>query len=519
MNESFYEPLALERILARCKEQLHAFRVPLLSALISGVLAYCFCFTNKLVNHDEVYSLFYKGTTLSSGRWMLSILDCIFPNISMPWIYGILTIVLISLAICLLVSLFNLQNRLLQGVLAGVVMVFPSLIGLFSYMFTSSCFALSFLLAVSAVWFGANHTWRGRGICLVCLILSMGIYQSYISVAASLMVLLLIQELLKGEDVAAVIRHGVEYVVLLLLSMIVYYGITQALLSLAHMALNDYANSNLAFDVGSLPAKVLTAYHRFFSILWHNLHSLVVNGFSRLIHMVMLAVTTLLLLIWALTSPRKERMRFLLLGLLLFLLPLSINSIYLLAEDYAVHSLVLYSFVSLYVLAVMVADHMLQQNPANFKRRLIRLGANLTALALIGILIVNTYAANAAYVGMYLRYENTYAFYSSLMAQLKTDPDFDADSKLAVLGKYHAPDFYEKNLGAVSAITGCGSLHPSCYSWNRFLTYYMGFPIEAASDEEVQEIMASDIYAQMPIYPYYGSVQKIGNVYVVKLSE
>lgn len=519
MNEPSYEPLALERILMRCAKLLRAFRVPLLSALISGMLAYCFCFTNKLVNHDEVYSLFHKGGTLSSGRWMLDILDRIFPNISMPWIYGILTILLISLAICLLISAFQIQNKLLQGVLAGSVMVFPSLIGLFSYMFTSSSFALSFLLAVSAVWFGANHTWRGRSVCVVCLILSMGIYQSYISVAASLMVLLLVQELLKGEDIAAVIRHGAEYVALLLLSMMVYYGITQALLSLSHTAMNSYAENNVAFAFGSIPARILTAYHHFFNILWHNLHSLVVNGFSCLIHIAMLAVTMLLLLIWALTSPRKELTRFLLLGLLLILLPLSINSIYLLVEDFAVHSLVLYSFVALYVLAVMVADHMLRQNLASSKLRLIRLGADLTALALIGILIVNTYAANAAYVGMYLRYENTYAFYSSLTAQLKTDPNFDVDSKLAVLGQYDLPEFYKNELGTVSAITGCGSLYPACYSWNEFLTYFINFPIEAASDAEIQEIMASDVYAQMPVYPYYGSVQKIGNVYVVKLSE
>mgnify|MGYP003295413253 CR=1 FL=1 len=34
------------------------------------------------------------------GRWGLDILEYIFPNYSMPWIYGIITITLMAVSIC-----------------------------------------------------------------------------------------------------------------------------------------------------------------------------------------------------------------------------------------------------------------------------------------------------------------------------------------------------------------------------------------------------------------------------------
>ena len=171
---------------------LHRLRIPFLSSLILGLLAYGFAITNKLVNHDEVFTLFFKGGTFSLGRWGLAILELIFPNYSMPWIYGIITVVLVAAAVCMMVSLFGIRNRLLQARLGGTVMVFPSLIGLFGYMFTSASFGLSFFLAVLSVKLIQKPKFRYLLAAGACLVLSLSIYQSYISVAASLLVLLLI---------------------------------------------------------------------------------------------------------------------------------------------------------------------------------------------------------------------------------------------------------------------------------------------------------------------------------------
>ena len=91
--------LLVERAAAWLLSRIRGNAVPLAASLIAGFLAYTFSFTNKLLNHDEAYSLFMKGATVESGRWGLGGIDLIFPNFSMPWIYGVLTIAFMAISV------------------------------------------------------------------------------------------------------------------------------------------------------------------------------------------------------------------------------------------------------------------------------------------------------------------------------------------------------------------------------------------------------------------------------------
>ena len=95
-------------------------RVPFLAALLTGLAAHMFMFTNKLVNHDEIEALFYKGATVTSGRWGLELSKLLLPNRSMPWIYGLLTLLLISVSICIMLRILEIRSRLSQILLAAI---------------------------------------------------------------------------------------------------------------------------------------------------------------------------------------------------------------------------------------------------------------------------------------------------------------------------------------------------------------------------------------------------------------
>ena len=157
-----HPPLLTEAFSQWILRLIPQWRLPFLASLIWGFLAYTFAFTNKLINHDEVGQLFAKGATVSSGRWGLGFLDVIFPNVSMPWVYGVFTIFFLALSVCLILDLLSVRSRIIQILLAGTIVVFPSVIGLFGYMFTSSSYGLSFLLAVLAVWLICKRLMRAQ---------------------------------------------------------------------------------------------------------------------------------------------------------------------------------------------------------------------------------------------------------------------------------------------------------------------------------------------------------------------
>ena len=144
--------LLLERAATQVKRGLSKTWETFVSALCFGLLAHLFMLVNKLPNHDDVFYLFGLGASLSSGRWGIDVLSKLFPSYSMPWFHGILSLLLLAVSCCLIVDLFHVQKKLYRILLAGLIVSFPSQVGIFGYMFTSSAYAVSMLLAVLSVW-------------------------------------------------------------------------------------------------------------------------------------------------------------------------------------------------------------------------------------------------------------------------------------------------------------------------------------------------------------------------------
>ena len=515
-----HSPLLLDVFSGWLLRIFQANRLPFLASLLWGFLAYTFAFTNKLINHDETSQLFGKGATVSSGRWGLSILDTIFPNVSMPWIYGILTIVFIAAAICLILHLFSIRSQAIQILLAGCIMAFPSLIGVFGYMFTSSCYGVSFLLAVLGVWLVCQPCRWLLLPALGCLITSVSIYQAYISIAACLLVLVLIRMLLIGEDPLLVLKKGLGYVLFLIAGIGIYYLGTQIILVIKDVSFNDYAADSISFSPSYLLEGIRLAYLNFARFFSWTHHRLIPSPLSRKLHLFLLFIMGVLLLLWAVKQKKRYSFRLLLLAVLVGILPLAINCMYLITSEESIHTLVLYSFIAVYILAAILADFWMEEAVSNKPSELIRrLMLDGMALILAVIVCINVYTANTAYLNMHLRYENAYSFYSSLTAQIRQIPQFQEGTKLAIVGDWQSPGFYNEKMEFTDYLVGVKGFLPSDYSANHFMEYYIGFPAEFASSEEILNLRQTNDFRNMNVYPYYGSVAVIEDVIVVKLSD
>lgn len=488
-------------------------RTVLLSSFLFGFLAHGFAFTNKLVNHDEVASLFTKGATVESGRFGLGLLDLIFPNYSMPWIYGIVSVALLAVAAALLVNLFEVRSKLMQVLFAGVLLSFPSLTGTFGYMFTSSSYALSFLLACGGVWLFTNRSLWQRGLALCLMVASLSIYQSYISLAAGLFVLYLFRQLLLGEKPGRILLQGVADVAFLVLSLGLYFLAAKLVLKITGVSFGQYAESSIVLRLSELPGKAMLAYATFGRFFTESLHGLIPTYLSRLLHGLLGVFCLGLFLPWALCRKKEALGSPLLAVLLLLLLPLAVNCMYLITAESSIHTLVLYGFVCLYLLPLILADTLPAQS------RVLRFAAeHALPLILAGIVTVNVYIANQAYLNLHLRYENAHAFYSALIADLNSNPDFQEGTKLALVGTYVSPKFYEEQFADTDRITGVHGFLPDGYARAQFMSYYIGLDVPFASDGEVAALQELAQVQDMPRYPYYGSIQTIDGMLVVKLS-
>lgn len=510
--------LLFEQIAYMALQFFRSYRVPMISAVIFGMLAHGFVFTNKFINHDEIFNLFGKGATVDSGRWALGALDSIFPNYSMSWIYGILTVFLIAVSVSLIIHIFSVQNRILQALLAGSVIVFPVWTSTFSFMFTSSSYGVAFLMAVLSVLLLRKTNLFFRIIGLGCAIFSVGVYQAYIAIVASLLVLTLIQDLLTGDDLLRVFRKGLFYVGFLILTLGLYYLATQVILILKNVTFNTYASERNSFEISSLPRNISLAYSHFFCAFKTGEYALFPTSFTQWLHIVcFVACGIMLSVLFRVKRMKLSRILFILALIAVF--PLAVNCMYLFTLEAAIHTLVLCGTLIVYVPLVVIADQCISLLPPEKHLDWLRCTAlNILLFALSLIVLCNTYFANEAYLASHLQYENAYAFYTSLLSDIRMHPEFDENTQLAVIGRWDYPDYFSRKFDFTYHLFGYQSSSPAGYSMDRFLEYYVGFSIPFASAEKTKRIENSEEFAQMPTYPDYGSIRMLDDTLVVKLS-
>lgn len=476
-------------------------KVPFLSALIAGLVCHGYAFTNKLVNHDEIESLFGKGATITSGRWGLELVKALFPDWSMPWIYGIVSVLLISAAVCLIIRILSIRTKPMQILLSVLVLSFPSLTGNFSFMFTSSAYALSFFLAVLFVHEYLKGGWLHTGISIVCLVFALSMYQAYISVAASILVLLMIAKALDGISVRDNVLFGIKSLLVMGLAIAIYMAGCLLVFRITGAEFNSYVTENVKGDV-SIIRRVRMAYDAFFYVFQFRNFYIISTELSRYIHIALGLVA-----ICGLAVARKP-LSVIMAAFLTALLPLSICCMYLIMSQESIHTLVMYSFVAVYMLLALVLER-LQGRYACWLR-------DGCCLLLAIVAVSNIYFANMVYLKMDLQYENASSFYTTLISQVKQTEGFDEHSRLAIIGRQDnlLHQFPELD---TELLLGPSRDLVNIYSRENFIKYYLGFDIPFASEAEISALEEDARVQAMAEYPYYGSVQNIDGCIVVKL--
>ena len=497
---------AADRIWCRAGQLYESSRVPFLASMLTGLAAHGYAFANKLVNHDEVESLFGKGATVTSGRWGLELVKVLFPDWSMPWIYGIISLLLISLAVCLMVRMLGIRSPVLQALLGALVVSFPSLTGNFCFMFTSSAYAWAFFLSVLAVY----ELWLGGGlracVSVLLLVLALGIYQAYISVAASFCVLLMIVWIMDAErPLKDVILFGVKAVLLMAAAIGLYYAAVQLSFAITGAEFNTYVTENVNADNG-FARRIRMAYDAFLYVFTFRNFYIISTETSRVLHIILAGL--ILVCMGARAYKTGKPLYAAALLVLTALLPLSICCMVLIMSPQSVHSLVMYSFVTVYFLAAAVIER-LETKPG-------RAVCAVAALILSVVVISNVYFSNMCYLKLTMQYENMYAFYSGLITQVEMTEGFDENSSLAIVGQQDnlMHSFPELD---TELLMGPPPDLINAYSKENFIRYYLGVDIPFASEETRKELETDPRVEDMAEYPYYGSVRKIDDCIVVKL--
>src|SRR5690606_3433927 len=202
------------------------------------------------------------------------------------------------------------------------------------------------------------------------------------------------------------------------------------------------------------------------------------------------------------------------LGLLL-LMPLSSYILYFVSPDVVYHMLMVLSLVGFYLLPVLFYEHLTIPTMA-------AKGFSWLAVVSAFVVVFNfAVISNISYLNMELRYEKSTAFVNRLISRIEQTEGVTPESKLALIGRVQLGSPLSKEIIPQSIPRVMGSLGDSIlplpYHYNAMMKGHFGVNYKFISEQERQEIAASQWFAEMEAWPSPNAVRVIDDVVVVKL--
>lgn len=501
------------------------YKIAFIFTFFVAMLVHIYKFTNTLPNHDSFYNVYSEQNVLGSGRWALSLACGLSSYFDLPWVNGFLSCLYIALTVVVIVALFKIKNPVLIGLVGALLAVSPSTTETLFFLFTADGYMLAMLLAAISVYFSRMGEKRITRTVLsgVCLCVSCGIYQAYISFALLLAVCYFIDVLLqnshsKQECLKWVLRQVIIYVV----SLAIYYIVWKLCMHFTATSANDYqgisdvGKVSIGLIAGGLFRSIKTTMSYF--LQW----DVVAHGFTlynalNIVFLLVMAVGLFIALVKSSILKRKWAAILLVLCLIVIIPFACIWN--LVSDSVAYRPMMLQSLSVLFILTALL-----------YERWTRSVAKNAVCLLLIVITVNNALMANISYFYMNLCYERTYGEGIEMMMEIHDFQDEYEFDEVAIIGD-RLTDIQWWNSDSQTGIEAAagkiyilsGLLEKSvCINGDltlSFLNTTFGMNLKSATRTRISELSQSAQVQSMDCWPCDGSMAVIDDTLVIKISE
>lgn len=513
----------LNRLRGKTKEMVtisRKIKVTFFSAILFGIIDHMFALVNECPHSDVFWAYFGYGAGYTSGRWGLALLgDAIntwFGNYPIPWLYGMCSILFLAVSSVCIVEALEISNEWNCLCISMFMVACPSIISTVAYIFTTPYYCFSIMLTCYAAYLVRKKT-KGWFAGILLLTFSLGIYQAYLGLAASMFILFLILDCLKDDtDGKAIFCRAWKYLGILCASVLLYMGIAKLSLKLVGKAsLTSYQSINTMgqIQVTQIPKFIIKAFLEFISPAVVDRNGLSMFWSVRISYALLLMI--LAVLAYRLIRTVQGRDKKILMTIFLLLFPCSVNLIYLMCANGYVHTIMRHAQVMIYIAAIAILE---KEGEVLLKENIFIKMKHLMAAVSIVTVISFCIQASQAYFGLNQAFNQVKAYFTVLAGQIKSQEGYRMDMPVAIVGKVNDKTFptfsqYHK----FKTMAGINEVFYYDYRAEEILKYCCGFAPEYIDDTSVIEEM--EAFKEMPCYPDYGSIAVLNGTVVVKFNE
>lgn len=495
------------------------------------VIANMYVFTNRWINHDDLLGDFKTGTIstyLGGGKWMQYYFKMIGTEFGAPVIHGILSAVILAFTAACLMSIFQIEDKILVVLLGALLGTFPLNACYFGYMSSADIYYFALITAVFSVWLVEKNTITGFILGSISLMISLATYQSYLSVAVGLIVIIYYVKLMQEEtDLKVWFLKGLRDTGMVFAAFFLYQIATKILLRVNHVSLQAYANEDqlFVFTPSAVLDSVVTGYRNFGSWMYTT-NKVSYQGWAYANIIITLVIAIVAVYRFFNYIRKKKIVQALLLALLSLALPILLNNIYLIMNGRGwIHALTHYCLILIYILVTVVIQYL-----PDICRKVNKPVVNiLQTMGIFGMAVIIYFGfiiSNQLYTRMNSNMNAINAELTTMMARVSSVEGYTADTPVYfancndLLGEnYHKLDIYSEKID--SGVWTGTDVYPWCNAGHisTFLEEYMYIQIPGTPVEKAKVIDESEELANMGVYPAEDSIQMIDGVVVVKMRE
>ena len=502
----------------------------------AGLLVYHMLISKGLFNHyDGLWhpARYYGGDwEVSIGRWFWPLIDKLRFGLSAAPMNTFLSLILTGLGHVLLFDLFEIKKdaaKLLISLLWIGSTVFSVAL---SYVYMSVTFAAAYLFAVAAAY--VLIRWKNVAGILVsaCLFaLSMGCYQGYIGVTCLILCAYFIVLSSRAAKMAEILKYCIRVLGMILCGGILYLIGTKISVRLWKISLDEYGGAASVTPIGilrNIPHGVKLCYTEFYKFFATSSRH---NNYFKENHCIVLlfAVLILIMAVCLFQVFKKSIPHALLMILGAALLPLAANFVLLIAIESRYIAIQASSGMAMMpgVLVCMTLASMTDPAPKTKSGKPVFFRAELLAVAVLTVALAWAQICSVTNDQMAMQEGRTsVTTIANMIAEdLKEEGLITAEEKVCIFGLpamnklfYKYQSWEEANgyakFGAWSTATGC-----DFYSWRSTYRYLCGLSLNFCSLGDYNQLKKTKELKKMPTYPEQGSIRKIGEFIVVKVSD
>lgn len=510
-----------------------AVKTAFYAAFAAGLAAHLYQFTNKLYNYDELANTPGGiGLSTEQGRWLLNWMGRFMRSVfggsySLPFFNGIFALLFLALSAGMVVSVFQVRNKLTAGLIGGLMTVFPAVVSMYFFMFLALYYAIGIFFSVFAAWLAVKYPKNiiANIAAVVMIACSLGVYQAYFPDTVCILLIVVILKAAFGgvkekKEWKEFFLMIARFLVVMAAGVAVYFLINKAVLAVTHIQLTSYQGGDTMgkITIAQLISALKSCYTSFFDLGFSDVMGISYNR----------TVRRLIKVVWILFAAgigaylvlkKKEYLNkvIVLCGIVVF--PVAMFLIYVMAPNSYCYTLMAYSVVFFFVFFLLWLDACFRNLKLHAPVKSITNWVS--ALLTAALVIVFVWYANGNYMALeYTKYHD-FSYVQTLVTKIRSVEDYSQDKPVIVVGTQinDSTNGMGSLIGDTFTVGGKADTNLGYNSLLYLMSDYLGFSPYYGTYEEIQNWMQREVVREMPSYPADGSIQVIDDTIIVKLSD